>query len=74
MLNWLAVINPLLSTVNPSETQSHLYGIHIAHNARELLSCPVDTEPEVRYLIVIFKVPSVEFFSGVDIKEIGDFQ
>lgn len=35
--------------------------------------CPVDAHPKVRYLVVILKVPGIEFFSGVNIKQIGDF-
>ena len=73
MLYWLAVVDSLLGAVYPSEAQSHLHCIHIADNTRELFPRPVDTKPEVRYLVMILKIPGIEFFAGVDIKEISDF-
>ncbi len=57
---------PLLSKTN------HLMS-STDYDAGERLPCAIDTKPEVRYLVVIFKIPGVEFFSGVYVEQIGDF-
>ena len=73
MLDRLTLIYALHGTVNPTETKSHLHRIHITDNTWIRLPCPIDAKPEILYLVVILKVPGIEFFSGVNIKQIGDF-
>lgn len=73
VLDRLAIIYALHSAVNPTETESYFHCIHIADNTWIRLPCPIDAKPEIRYLVVILKVLGIEFFSGVNIKQIGDF-
>ena len=73
MLDRFTVVNAFLRAVYPAEAQCHLHSIYIPDNARIFSIGSVYTNPEARYLVVVGKIPSIEFFSGVYVKQICDF-
>ena len=60
---------PLL--VERNQTLSH--PVINRRRSRMLRLMSVNAKPEVRCFVAIFKVLDIEFFSGVNIKQIGDF-
>ena len=64
-LDGLAVVDPLLGTVDPPEAQRHLHGIDIPHHPGALLPRPVAPDPELPCLVVVLLVPAIEVFPGV---------
>ena len=64
-LDGLAVVDPLLGTVDPPEAQRHLHGIDIPHHPGALLPRPIAPDPELPHLIVVLLVPPIKLFPGV---------
>ena len=67
VLDGFAIVDALLGTVDPSEAQRHLNGVHVSDNAGAIGPCPIHAQPEVRHRVVILQVPRVQFLAGVDV-------